>query len=105
MFLVGVLRDRPWAYQIGMLLFAALIIHNILLFYGKGMVLRLAVMLAINSVGFLLAVISLESYEERKWRMQESMPPPPKPPPKVETFEQKTVPKAEKKPARKKRKK
>lgn len=94
--LIGVLHDRPWTYQLGMLLFAAILLHDIILLHGSGRIYSLIGLSFINMVAFLLCIASLESYQERKWRVQEarkgrSPKEAPKPMPKVESYEEKTV--------------
>ncbi len=114
--LCGVLTDRPWTYQLGMLLFAGIIIQTILVLVGKGLFWRISFLMLIDLVAFLICVGSLESYEERKWREMEAKPEGrPKEEktfdtstPKVEVYEEKTVtkkasPKKAKKPKAKKK--
>tara|TARA_Y100000310_G_C20693019_1_gene823640 strand:+ start:1817 stop:2092 length:276 start_codon:yes stop_codon:yes gene_type:complete len=82
-----------------MLLFAAILLHDIILLYGSGRIYSLIGLGFINMVAFLLCIASLESYEERKWRVEEAKKPreAPKDTPKVEIYQEKTVEKAPKK--------
>ncbi|MDP7323502.1 MAG: hypothetical protein QF632_01940 [Candidatus Woesearchaeota archaeon] len=91
--LLGILGDRPWTYQIGMLLFAALLVYVILLYFGIGRFWTFIGLSIINLFAFLVCVGSLESYEERKWRMQEGeeVAPPVVEDPKVEVYEERSV--------------
>ncbi len=91
-FLYGLYKDRPWAYQIGMLLFAAILIHVMLLRYEKGSFLRFLALAVVDAAGFLICLGSLESYDERKFRLKEAKQEA-KQEPSVEVYEEKAAPK------------